>query len=499
MSKTETDFLPPPPDFNVKYPIENYTPVAKVRLAKNLTKEQAERSALDALTQIEDMVRNQRSDFKKYYAPSDDIYKSNPTGKDTWRPPLQDLKMIMDSRVGWGQRVTRGLAASAVRNQMDFFDIRTEKIVKGNPEISKIKQWTLRTNFWNWFEEALAFERGYGIAFLVFYWGKDDDFSKPPPRNKPPESFDAFPPTVLYVTNLTETGKLDYDKDVWEFAGGIFSQSQIHKDRVYPLSTRKVTFDWLGLSVFEPIWLSAMAYFQIIQGGVKNISKWGEIIPIFRMAQEQPNRTTYLKYLELVETFRQNYMFILGAGDSMEVLDSKVGQGLQEFGEFIKEDIVSGTGTTLNWLFGRSVTGGVGGQGALTSERAVIATIANIQHDISFPLWEIFSRWFEVKYLRPQFKLDLQKTNSARLAEEQLEIQTDIMREQYKMIKMQRIALKDQIDAGFHMNEGSGEALIEEQGGAGGGQSQGDFKRPALTFNTNITIKNNKRDLDGQF
>ena len=422
------------------------------------------------------------------------MYGDNPTGKDQWRPPMQDLQRIMDSRVGWGQKVTRQIAAHAVRNKLDFIDIRTEK-PSNSPEIVQIKQWALRTNFWNAFEDCLAFERGYGTAFLVFYWSKNDKFDTPPPRNQPPKSYDAFPPTILYPLNLTETGKLDYDKDVWEFGGGIFSQSKVHRDRVYALCTRRVPFDWLGLSIFEPIWLSTMSYFQIVQGGVKNISKWGEIIPIFRMPQEQPNREMYQEYLDLVETFRQNYMFILGATDNVEVVDTKIGQGLSEFAEFIKEDICSGTGTTLNWLFGRSVTGGIGGQGALTSERAIIATIANIQHDIGYPLWEIFNRWFQVDYLRPQFALDLQKTKAARLAEEAMELQNKMLQEQYKMLKLQRLAFKDQTDLGLHVNEPSEQMLF---GGGKGGQGQEqettpekdfDKKRPIL-LNTNIKIKN---------
>lgn len=443
--------------------------------------------------------KHSRSDFKRYYSPSDDIYNDSPSGRDVIRPPLHDLQMCMDSRLGWGQKITRGLARAAIRNRMEFVDILTDKVVLDR-EVDDIKRWSLKTGFWNAFEDALAYERCFGTGFLVMYWGKDDDFTRPPPKNTPPSSFDAFPPTVLFPLNVTETGLLDYDQEVWNFGGGVFSQTEIHKDRVFPLTTRKVPFDWLGLSVFEPIWLSTMAYFQVIQGGVKNVSKWGELIPVFRMAQDSPTREMYTEYLDIVESFRQNYTFILGQNDGLELKSTELGKGLTEFTEFIKEDIVAGTGVTLNWLFGRAVTGGIGGSGALTAERAVVATIANIQHDISQPLWEIFGKWFKVENIRPQFQLDLQKTKASRLIEEQMELQNDILEEQLKMLKIQARAMKEQIDAGMHlMEEGFSGSVLEATGEKPeANKNVKDFARPRpmIAFNNSIKITNRRGDSD---
>lgn len=463
----------------------------------------ARKKAIGALKQIRQQIVkwndvHRRSDFKRYYSPSDNIYNDTPSGRDAGRPPLQDLAMCMDSRIGFGQKITRNLARSAVRNRMEFIDITTEKVVL-NDAVNDIKSWTVKTNFWNAFEDCLAFERCYGLGFIVYYWSKNDDFTKSPPKNKPPIAFQAFPPSVLTPLNLTETGLLDYDKEVWEFSGGIFSHSKIHKDRVFVLVTRPVTFDWLGLSVFEPIWLSTMAYFQVVQGGVKNISKWGEMIPIFRMAQDAPTREMYTEYLDLVDEFRQNYTFVLGQGDSLELKSTELAKGLTEFTEFIKEDIVSGTGTTLNWLFGRSVTGGIGGQGALTAERAVVATIADIQHDISQPLWTIFNRWFNVKDIRPQFQLDLQKTKASRLIEEQMQLQNDILEEQLKMLKLQRLAFKEQIEQGLHLTEEGKGGILEgtgEKPEANASKSDFASSRGTWIFKTNININNRLRDLD---
>ena len=148
---------------------------------------------------------------------------------------------------------------------------------------------------------------------------------------------------------------------------------------------------------------------------------------------------------------------------------------------------------SLNKLFGRAVSGGIGGEGSLTAERSDLQTIANIQHDISYPMWKLFKRWFKVDYLRPQFKLELQKTREAQIAEDMAEEQLEMLKEQTKIIKMQRRMLSDQMKLGLHVNEPN-----EELQGAEGGGNQ-DFTSlstvlPRLIFNTNITIKNKKRD-----
>lgn len=494
---------PQPRNTNGRFlPTIDITPKNRADLVRNEV-DIAQKKAVNALKQIRQQIvkwndANRRSDFKRYYAPSDNIYNDNPSGRDTRRPALEDLAMCMDSRVGFGQKITRNLARAAIRNRMEFIDITTEKVVL-NRSVDDIKSWTVKTNFWNAFEDCVAYERCFGIGFIVYYWSKNDDFTQPPPKNKPPVSFQAFPPHILTPLNLTETGLLDYDREVWEFTGGIFTRSKIHRDRVFVLVTRPVPFDWLGLSVFEPIWLSTMAYFQVVQGGVKNISKWGELIPIFRMAQDAPTREMYTEYLDLVDEFRQNYTFVLGQGDSLELKSTELAKGLTEFTEFIKEDIVSGTGTTLNWLFGRSVTGGIGGQGALTAERAVVATIADIQHDISQPLWTIFDRWFDVENIRPQFQLDLQKTKASRLIEEQMQLQNDILEEQLKMLKLQRLAFKEQIEKGLHLTEEGTGGILEGTGEKPeANTSKSDFAGTVNNFNfkTSINITNRRRLLD---
>ena len=500
MSKT-SDFNTQPRNNNGQFKrIIDITPKDRADLVRSKV-DIARKKAVSSLKQIKQQIVkwndiHRRSDFKRFYAPSDNIYNDAPTGRDLRRPALHDLGMCMDSRVGFGHKITRILARAAIRNRMEFIDVSTEKVVL-NRSVDDIKNWTAETDFWNAFEEALSYERCYGIGFIVYYWGKNDDFKSPPP-NKPPTSFQAFPPTVLTPLNLTETGLLDYDREIWRFSGGVFSESEIHRDRVFVLVTRPVPFDWLGLSVFEPIWLSTMAYFQVVQGGVKNISKWGELIPIFRMAQDAPTREMYTEYLDLVDEFRQNYTFVLGQGDSLELKSTELAKGLTEFTEFIKEDIVSGSGTTLNWLFGRSVTGGIGGQGALTAERAVVATIADIQHDVSQPLRRIFSRWFNIKNLRPQFQLDLQKTKASRLIEEQMVLQNEILEIQRDMLKIQKVAMKEQVAKGLHLTEGGMGGLLEGTGEKPeANTSKSDFDRGTTInhFTSNIKIIN-KRDLD---
>jgi len=477
------------------------TPSTALAVASKTEVQIASNKAIKALREIRAMIqsgsitRPNTTDFKKYYAPTDDLW-GTPTGQDQGRGfhNLIDYEFLMDKRVGWGDFLTRQISAIAIRNQIEYIDINTGRTTR-NETTKDIERWMLRTNFLNFFEAELAFERGFGTAFLVYYWKKQlqkEDFSKLPP-NKPPVAFGAFPPTILYPQNLTETGKLDYDKEVWSFHGGLFNQSDIHRDRVHVLCTREVPDDWLGRSIFDPIWLAGMAYLQILQGGVKHLAKWGNMITTFRMQDEHPDKKKYLEYLELVETFKQNYTFVLAQGEQVEVLDTGLSNGLLEFADFVKEDISSGGGISLNRLFGRSESGGIGDGSAITSERADLQTVANIQHDISFPLWKILKRWFDVEDLRPQFKLEMTKTKMGQLQEEAAEIQNDMLKEQFKIIKMQRQMLKEQKDKGLHLDEPD-EALVGTAG-----ENNGDFvvrnlntELPRLIFNTNIKIKGAK-------
>jgi len=387
-----------------------------------------------------DGIRKQSrlNDFQNYYKPTDDIYGSGGSGTGD-RPSFEEMRSVAQRRLGVGWRATKMVAGDVVRNQFKFVDYRDKKVEK--PEIFK---WMMKSDFFNQLEDLLYYERTYGVAFLVKYYSSNDDLSTKPP-NKPPKKFQALPPVYLSPTNLWDTNMLDYEQEEWEFTGGLLNSQTIHKDRIYVLTTRPVAGSWRGISVFEPIWLPLMCYFQALIYLTKGIAKWGNAVPILKMGDSEVNKKAFDEWLDLMIEYQANYFYLIGKEDDLQFANAKLGQGMTEYIEFLKEDISSGVGITLNFLFGRSVSGGIGGEGALTSERNYMQTLANVQRSISDDVLAIVrdSR-FDVEGLQVSWNLALQKTSEQRLREERLEIQNDIMREQLKQMKEQNRMLKTQ-------------------------------------------------------
>ena len=391
--------------------------------------------AIDILGKIRSMVQRHRRDFQQFYSPSDDIYAENAQSGDNARPSFSDLEALGNERCGFGFALTKLLAGDVVRNGFEFVDYMGKTVPKPN-----IYKWCVKSDFNNQLETLLRYERIYGTSFLLKYWSNKDNYEKAPPK-KPPTKFQAFPPTVLTPVNLTDTNLLDYEQEVWEFQGGTLNTALIHRDRIHVLCTRPMPYSWLGLSIFEPIYLSASGYLNLVINGVKMMAKYGNVVTSFTMNEENPSLEMYQEYEELINEFKAAYTFILGKGEEINFQDTKISNGLAEIAEFLKEDISSGTGIPLNQLFGRSVSGGIGGAGALTAERGKIQTISNIQHNIHDDVWKILnSSGWNLEGLLVRFRLDLQKTEMAKLEERSLELQNYILEEQLKQLQLQTMA-----------------------------------------------------------
>jgi len=391
--------------------------------------------AFDLLHKMRSLITRHKRDFQQFYSPSDDIYGENTQTGGNNRPSFSDLEALANERCGFGWQLTKGLAGDVVRNGFEFIDYQSKTVPK--PQIFK---WCVKSDFNNQLETLVRYERTYGTSFLMKYWGTKDNYEKAPPK-KPPTKFQAFPPTVLTPQNLTDTGLLDYDSDVWEFQGGTVNSVYIHRDRIHVLCTRPVPYTWLGLSIFEPIYLSSTGYLNLVINGVKMMAKYGNVVTSFTMNEENPSLEMYQEYEDLINEFKAAYTFILGKGEEISFQDTKISNGLAEFAEFLKEDISSGSGIPLNQLFGRSVSGGIGGAGALTAERGKIQTISNIQHNIHDDVWKILnaSGW-NLEGLLVRFRLDLQKTEMAKLEERSLELQNFILEEQLKQLQLGTMA-----------------------------------------------------------
>lgn len=430
----------------------------------------AQQYALDVLNKLRVLVSQQkeRRDYQEFYRASDDIYaESGQTGNSN-RPSWSDLEALANERCGFGWYLTKGLAGDVVRNGFEFVNYEGRVVPK--PQIYK---WCVKSDFNNQLEELVRYERIYGTSFLLKYYSKNDNYKTPPPR-KPPISFQAFPPTVLTPTNLTDTNMLDYDQEVWEFMGGTTNHVEIHKDRIHVLCTRPQPYDWQGLSIFEPIFLSASGYLNLVINGVKMMAKYGNVVTSFTMNEENPTIEMYQEYEELINSFKAAYTFILGKGEEINFQDTKISNGLAELAEFLKEDISSGSGVPLNQLFGRAVSGGIGGAGALTAERGKIQTISNIQHNIADDVWKIMrSCGWNVEGLLVRFRLDLQKTEMAKLEERNLELQNYILEEQLKQLQLNTMMQAQQMQ----MMMTNPEAFLPEQVTQAEGQAQLPDKR----------------------
>jgi uncharacterized protein (UPF0335 family) len=231
---------------------------------------------------------------------------------------------------------------------------------------------------------------------------------------------------------------LDYEQEEWEFTGGLINSQTIHRDRINVLTTRPVAGSWRGISVFEPIWLSLMCYFQAIIFLTKGIAKWGNAVPILKMGNSEVDDTAFENWLDLMIEYQANYFYLIGKDDELDFKNAKLGQGMSEYIEFLKEDISSGLGIPLNFLFGRSVSGGIGGEGALTAERNYMQTIANVQKQISDDVVAVVkSCGFDVEGLRPSWNLALQKTSEQEIREQMMQTQLEILKEQLEQMRNQ--------------------------------------------------------------
>lgn len=384
-----------------------------------------------------------KSDYANFHKPTDNIYES-PTGgstDDRGRPSIQELFFMGSQRIGLGHRICFGTASDAIRNWFKFEDINTKKVVL----LPKIDAWIQKTDFKNQCIQWVSDARQYGVGFLVKYWGNNEDMAVAPPKS-PPTKFGAISPLYLMPLNTYESNTLDFDEECWEFQGGVFGAKSklIHRDRIEVLTFERIPGHWRGISQLEPIWLSLVCYYNAIIYSMKAVSKWGGMIPVMKSGHAVPTPKEYAARLEIMTEFVKNNFFILGRDDDLQFPSTNLGQGIAQIIEILKEDISSGTKIPLNQLFGRSVSGGIGGEGALTSERNYMNLLAGVQTSCEDDIWKIISDYWDVSHVHPAWNLALQKTSEQRIREEGMVLQNEIMEENLKMLKHQNKMMKKQ-------------------------------------------------------
>jgi len=376
-----------------------------------------------------------RHDYQSFYEPHNNIFSSSAQTGGNERPQFEDLEALAYERTGFGRYFTSIFAGKCVRNGWDFYD--WEGNLKKHPEIMKaLYKAKYYTKQIGWVTQELI----YGTSFLVKYWSDHDKFDQPPPK-KPFISCQPFPPTILTPANVVESqqGFLSEDEEKWNFYGGKYKTVSIHRDRVEILNTRPNPYDWIGYSIFESIYLSACAYMNLIVNGLKMLAKYSNVVVAYKMPVPNPSLKMYREFEEIINEMKANFTFVMGKDEELEFLDTKMGTGLYEIGEFFKEDMAAGTGLPLNQVYGRADGGGLQGAGALISKQGELETISNYQADLADNYWAMINRYWDVEDEFVKFRLDYQKSDRARYEEENLQWQNELLKTQVQTMKLQNL------------------------------------------------------------
>jgi len=222
--------------------------------------------------------------------------------------------------------------------------------------------------------------------------------------------------------------------------------------------TRPVPDRWRGLSVFEPIWVPIMSYFQAQIFMLRAFTRLGNTITAFKVDTEDDLDDVFTQYANLFDEMKMNGMFIGRKGDEISMANTNIGTGLgtglTELMEMWKEDISAGTNIPVPIIWGRVTEGGMSGAAYLMAERYYWTEIANIQTSITDDCVRIFEdAGFDMTDRRIEWNLAITKTDQQRLLDEGMELQNEIMKEQLDQAKIQTQTLLEQYSAGIHLQQ----------------------------------------------
>ena len=396
-------------------------------------------------------MKKQTEDFASHYLPMDDIYASSGTGTDD-QSSLTQFQWIAERRIGLGPKLTRKPATDAVQNRFKVFNIETDE----EDKFPELYEWIKKTDFFNQLAEALYFERTYGMGLLMKYYTENDkerqEFDDEAPKGKPPIALQALPPTYLAPIDTYRTSYLDTDPQKWNFQGGMYNSQKIHHSRIEVLMTRRVPDRWRGLSVFEPIWIPLMSYFQAQIYMLRAFARLGNTITAFKVDTEEELADVFTQYSELIDEMKMNGIFIGRKGDELQMVNTQIGTGLKDLMEEWKEDISAGTSIPVPIIWGRVTAAGMSGAAYLMAERYYWTEISNIQTSITDDCIRIFEdAGFDFTNRRIEWNLAVTKTDQQRLLDEGMELQNEMMKEQLIQAQLNTQMMAEQYQAGTHL------------------------------------------------
>jgi hypothetical protein len=284
---------------------------------------------------------------------------------------------------------------------------------------------------------------------------ENEDFSEPVKEGKRPIGFQAFPCTIMAPIDVYNGKWLDTNPQKWELQGGIYKTGKIHPSRVHVFMSRRTPNRWRGLSVFEPIWIPLMSYFQAQIYMLRAFAELGNVIPMWLIDSPNDINDLWTDRSNLLDEMKMNGKFIGIKGDEFVFANTKIGQGLNELMEIWKEDIAAGSNLPVPIIWGRVTAAGLSGAAYLMAERYYWNEIANIQSSFSDDVIRII-RDAGFKSIdnkkRIDWNLAITKTDQQRLLDEGMQIQNEILKEELIQRRLQTTQMIDLYKQGQPIN-----------------------------------------------
>ena len=435
-------------------------------------------------TLIDDMRAPLKFDTgQSFYTPLDNMY-GTATGSDTWydhgRVPVSHLEVLSTKRIG-------ALFTACNRPAVDILDNGYEFVKKNDPDgdpvdnskTQVVRKWEDNVSFQRKLMEIVEFDARSGLGFLMAdkYLRESSgplSWAKQAPSTKP-ESFTTFSSYYMTPNNIYQPNVLDYKKQKWNFTGGLHAASDFHHSRVYVYEGLREPLGLRGLALGELCWTANMCYLNVQYYILKSLAQLGIVTVGINVDREFPTVAETAQYLGLLKTMRANNFYVLGRGARLSVENAagKLGGGIRDFMEFLKEDQSAAWVFPKNQLFGRAEGGGLEGAGAIVSKEDYIASNLSVKiSKIKGPIMRILTEmagFTGLDNLIPRFNIDLHKTSEQRFKEqlmkEQVE-QTTMMTEQMKLqqplFKKQLKLQKEMADVQFKMLKTNPEALLQQ-------------------------------------
>jgi hypothetical protein len=402
-------------------------------------------------TSISNRINDMRGDTAQpFYSPTDDMY-GNATGQDYWhdsgRVPVSHLMALTSKRIGCAHRACNGAAKDTFDNRFDFVkysDLDTP--IKNNKSLDTLLGWMRRSQFVRKVTEVLDFNLRSGLGHLNIEKYMDEslnaeNWAKTAPKTKP-ERFVSFSAYYMTPQNINQPNRLDYKKNDWNYIGGLQGAHQINHSRIYVMEMEREELALRGLSLPELCWVACMCYLNVQYYILKSLAQLGNVTIGVTVDSLYPTPTEVARYLSLLNTMKANNFYVLGRGAELKIENAaaKLGSGIKDFMEFLKEDMSSAWIFPKNQLFGRSDGGGLNGAGAVvTKEDYLGSNISTKQLYLAEELMIILIEYCHFTGLDDmtiKFNIDLLKTKEQILGEQMMEEDLEkskIMTEQTKL------------------------------------------------------------------